>query len=98
VGALATLGSFAPTGCKKKKNFVWWWCSYIWTGWHLKEGAAGEVGEVTQQTSWAMRIGGETDYRCWKRSPCKRINGGTPVGYSGRAALRREQCDMETHC
>jgi hypothetical protein len=22
VGALATLGSFAPTGCKKKKNFV----------------------------------------------------------------------------
>jgi hypothetical protein len=26
--------------------------------------------------------------------PQKRKNGGTPVGYLGRAASRREQCDM----
>jgi hypothetical protein len=27
-------------------------------------------------------------------SPWRRRNGGTPVGYSGGAALRRKQCDM----
>jgi hypothetical protein len=27
-------------------------------------------------------------------SPWKRRNGDMPVGYSGQAALRREQCDM----
>jgi hypothetical protein len=37
---------------------------------------------------------GETDHRHHKHSPLKRRNDGTPVGYSGRVALRREKCNM----
>jgi hypothetical protein len=37
---------------------------------------------------------GETDHRRRKHSPRRRRNYGTPVGRSGRIALRREQCDV----
>jgi hypothetical protein len=33
---------------------------------------------------------GKTDHRLYKHSLRKRENGGTPVGFSGRIALRRE--------
>jgi hypothetical protein len=92
VGAPATVGSSAPTGWKKKKNFGWLW--YTWTGWHLKEAGAGEIGGETQQTSWAMRRTVRPTADVWKHSPRKRIDGSMPVGYSQRAALRREQCDL----
>jgi hypothetical protein len=32
--------------------------------------------------------------RCCKRSPRKKRNRDTPLGYSGRTALRREQCGV----
>jgi hypothetical protein len=32
-----------------------------------------------------------------KKRPWKGRNGDTPIGYSGRTALRREQCDIKTH-
>jgi hypothetical protein len=38
---------------------------------------------------------GETNHRHHKHSPWKRRNGGMPVGYSERIALR-EQCSMQT--
>jgi hypothetical protein len=31
-------------------------------------------------------------------SPRRKRNGEAPLGYLGRIALRREQCDMSTHC
>jgi hypothetical protein len=35
----------------------------------------------------------------WSAGPSeKKENGGKPVGYSGWAALRKEQCDMQAHC
>jgi hypothetical protein len=37
---------------------------------------------------------GETDHRRHKHCPRKRRNGGTPVGHSGRMALRREKCGV----
>jgi hypothetical protein len=37
---------------------------------------------------------GETDHRRHKHSPRKIRNSGTPVGYSGRISLRREQCGI----
>jgi hypothetical protein len=41
---------------------------------------------------------GEADHRRHKQSPQKIWNGGTPVSYSGRIVLRKEQCGMETCC
>jgi hypothetical protein len=42
---------------------------------------------------------GDADHRHHKHSPGERRNGGTPVcGSSGQIALRREQCDVYTHC
>jgi hypothetical protein len=35
----------------------------------------------------------ETKERHCKHSPRKKRNDDTPLGYSGRTALRREQCD-----
>jgi hypothetical protein len=37
---------------------------------------------------------GETDHRQHKHIRQKRRKGGTPVGYSGRTALRREKCSV----
>jgi hypothetical protein len=31
--------------------------------------------------------------KCRKHSPQKKRNGDTPLGYSGRTGVRREQCD-----
>jgi hypothetical protein len=28
----------------------------------------------------------------------RRKKGGKPMGYSGRTTLRRDECDMQTHC
>jgi hypothetical protein len=36
----------------------------------------------------------ETKHRRRKQSPQERRNGGTPVGHSGRIALKREQCHI----
>jgi hypothetical protein len=41
---------------------------------------------------------GEADHRHHKHSPWKKRNGSTPLGYLGRTALRKEQCDMQTYC
>jgi hypothetical protein len=41
---------------------------------------------------------GETKHRHRNHNPRKRRNDGTPVGYFGRIALRREQCGVQTHC
>jgi hypothetical protein len=59
-----------------------------WTVWHLKEGAVGAIGEKSRQEKEIEPWEDET-----KHSPLKR-NGGMPVGYSGRTALRREQYDV----
>jgi hypothetical protein len=47
VGALATLGNFGPTSLEKKKDFGWWWYTWMGLGWHLKKIAAREVGKET---------------------------------------------------
>jgi hypothetical protein len=49
--------------------------------------------ESNHRESRATRKESEADHRSHKHSPRKR-NGGTPVGYSGRTALRREQYGM----
>jgi hypothetical protein len=37
---------------------------------------------------------GETDHKCHEHIPRKGRNGDTPIGYSGQASLRREQCGI----
>jgi hypothetical protein len=44
------------------------------------------VGTTERKKSRATR-------RCHKQSPRKKMNGDTPLDYSGRTALRWEQCD-----
>jgi hypothetical protein len=77
-GALAILDSSAPTIWKEKKGWL-----YTWTDWHHK---AGAVGEKSPQE--------KTSHKKTKLSTAFRRKGGMPVGYSGRRALRREQCDI----
>jgi hypothetical protein len=43
-----------------------------------------------------MRKESEADHRLTSTAFRKEENDGTPVGYSGRIALRREQGDMQT--
>jgi hypothetical protein len=40
----------------------------------------------------------EADHILYKHSRKKRRNGGTPVRYSERITLRREQLGMQTRC
>jgi hypothetical protein len=58
------------------------------------------VGAVREQTLCKLSHGeeGETKYRCHKRSPQRRRNGGTPVGHLGQIALRSEQCSAYSYC
>jgi hypothetical protein len=57
-----------------------------WIDWHLKKGAVGAVGEKSPQEN--------PSYKEMKPSAALgRRNGGSPVGYSVRIALRKEQCD-----
>jgi hypothetical protein len=41
---------------------------------------------------------GEGEANHIRHNPPEKINGGTPLGYSGRIFLRREQCGMQTRC
>jgi hypothetical protein len=59
----------------------------------LKEGADVAVGKRTRKETPRER-----KRRRWEHSPRKKRNGEAPLGYSGRTALRRKQCDMSTHC
>jgi hypothetical protein len=73
-----------PPFGKKKRGCV----LYTWINWHLKEGAAGAVEEKSPQEKLSHK----------KMKPSValgRRKGGTPVAYSGRTALRREQCDID---
>jgi hypothetical protein len=90
VGAPATLGNFAHTGWKKRKKT-------------LNNGdTPGSTGTLTASRYRVKKKGngkeGETEHRRCEHSPWKSRNGGTPVRYSERIALMREQCHMYTHC
>jgi hypothetical protein len=61
---------------------------YTWTDWQLKEGAAGAGGEKSPQKKTRNLKEGETSQTDLGK------NNDTPIGYSERAALRREQYDM----
>jgi hypothetical protein len=71
----------------------------LWFGWHLirellgtnnlKEGVVIAVGE--QSPRKIEQREGRWDET--KQRPRKGRTGGAPIGYSGRAALRREQCN-----
>jgi hypothetical protein len=53
-----------------------------------------KIRALDHPENWATGKEGGTDHRRYKHSPQKRMNGGTPVGYSGRITLGREQCGM----
>jgi hypothetical protein len=56
----------------------------------LKEGAVVAVREKLPQKEREKRT-------CRKMNPCAELRGrkrDTPICYSGRTALRKEQCDM----
>jgi hypothetical protein len=81
VGAPAILDSLAPTFVKKVDV-----CTSGSTG-TMDEVAAGAVGQKSPQRK-------KPGHGMLKPSRALgRRNGGTPVGYSGRRALRRKQCD-----
>jgi hypothetical protein len=88
-----TLGTLARSPGRKQR---WWW--YTWTSSHLikeqpwKSGLKGEMRGQLEKNHRGNRSTGkesETDNRRHKHSPRKRINGGTPVGYSGLITLGR---------
>jgi hypothetical protein len=54
---------------------------------HFKKGVVGGIGEKSLQKENSH---GKTKPNAALGSR----KGGTPIGYSGRTALRREQCDM----
>jgi hypothetical protein len=61
------------------------------------QGAARDERPYGDRSESGWRVNdmkGETDHRCHKLSPRKRT-GGTPVGSSGRIALRREHCGVQ---
>jgi hypothetical protein len=60
---------------------------YTRIDWNLKKGAAGAVGEKSPQEKPSHE----------KMNPSAALGsrkGCTPIGYSGPADLRREQCDI----
>jgi hypothetical protein len=62
-----------------------------------KERAVAMVGEWSPQTGKKHKRkhrARKKKRRC-KRSPRKEKNGDTPLGYSGRTALKREQCSVQ---
>jgi hypothetical protein len=56
--------------------------------------ATAQAKEETTHTWSARDVGAPVTLGSFACTDRKRMNGGTPVGYSGRAALRREQCDI----
>jgi hypothetical protein len=59
---------------------------YTWIDWHLKKGAAGTVGEKSQQKK-------PSHGKMKSSTTLRRRNGSMLIGYSRRIALRREHCD-----
>jgi hypothetical protein len=61
-----------------------------------KRAGAISIGlrNASDWTSWRSRLPPQRKKRRQKHSLRKRRNGGMPVGYSGRIALRREQCGV----
>jgi hypothetical protein len=85
VGALATLGSFGPTVQKEKRD---------------DRCAPGQTGTLRREQQERLeRSHGRRNQatcrkvRCHKLRHRKGKHSDTLIGYSGRAALRREQCD-----
>jgi hypothetical protein len=57
-------------------------------------GSSTWLRKVSEWTWWRGRPPPKLKKRRHKHNLRKRGEGGTPVGYSGRAALRREQCGI----
>jgi hypothetical protein len=81
--------------------------SYVWNG--LGQSLELEVVKRAVEISIGLRkVSDWTLWRAWlppkrkerrrKHVPRKRRNGGAPVGYSGRIALRREHCMYTVGC
>jgi hypothetical protein len=62
----------------------------------VEELATAQAKEPAPHSCRARDVGAPATLGSFACNDRKRRNGGTAVGYSGRATLRREQCDIIT--